>query len=110
MEDNEKSAPPTPDPNQDLRDQFHKILEQYLEGACTEEEVFNAFIHRLMCEVNVSHQKVRDLTIERLREQGEPTECGRCGGRPGEPGCGKIIHEIMLVIYEQIQREQAGKQ
>lgn len=36
------------DPNADLREQFHHILLQYMEGAIMEEEVFNAFIARLV--------------------------------------------------------------
>lgn len=56
-----------------------------------------------------SHRYIRGLTIARLKEQGEPSKCERCGGKPGEASCGKIIHEIMLATYEQVKQELAIK-
>lgn len=48
-------------------------------------------------ELNVVAQKAAMAQL--LRER-EPVTCSRCGGKPGEPGCGKIIHAIMDGYYE----------
>lgn len=70
-------APPTPeaDPNQDLRDIFHKTLTQYLEDAITEEELFNYFIHKLI-ELGL----IREGGVEHVRTEWQVTILWK-GGR-----------------------------
>lgn len=53
------------------------------------------------------NEVAQKAAIERLKVNRAPTECGRCGGKPGEPGCGKIIHSIMDAAYDSEVRMMA---
>ena len=61
-------------------------------------------------EVTAVDDSIQLRAIEMLKEQGEPTECGRCGGKPGDPGCGKVIHVVMDAVYEQARQLLAKKE
>ena len=39
-----------------------------------------------------------------LEEESLPTQCPRCGGKPGGPGCGKVIHGTMDAAFEQARQ------
>jgi len=52
-----------------------------------------------------SIRDLKKITQRRLKAQGEPTKCGRCGGGPGDPGCGKIIHIILDAALEEVERQ-----
>lgn len=47
------------------------------------------------------NEKVQAQAILNLTEAGQDTECERCGGRPGDPSCGKTIHETLDAAYAQ---------
>ena len=55
-------------------------------------------------------KEIQQRAIEMLKGKGEPTECGRCGGKPGDPGCGKVIHVIMDGMYEEARQLVAKKE
>ena len=42
---------------------------------------------------------VRRAALVKLIADKEPDRCSRCGGGPGDPGCGKIIHLIMDEVF-----------
>lgn len=55
------------------------------------------------------NEVAQTAAIERLKVDKEPVECPRCGGKPGEPGCGKIVHAIMDSYYDREVRMLARK-
>lgn len=54
-------------------------------------------------------EQAQKIAIESLKAAGEPTECPRCQGKPGEPGCGKIVHAIMDSHFDEAKAKLSIK-
>jgi len=45
--------------------------------------------------------EARAKAVRLLNDLGDESICHRCGNGPGEPGCGKMIHEYLDEVYRE---------
>ena len=46
------------------------------------------------------YSTTQNEAIHRLKRDQQPAKCRRCGGKPGDPGCGKTIHILLDEYFE----------